>query len=60
MQDTVGTALTSEQDRLTTIVRRHLQHSDRETLNLLLEDSEGLYEITQLKAEGLGTHGTAT
>ncbi len=51
LQDTVGRALTSEQDRLTTLVRHHLQHSDREALNLLLSDSEGLYEVTQLKRE---------
>ena len=51
MQDTVGQALTSEQDRLTTLVRHHLQNPDRETLNLLLSDSQGLYEITLLKRE---------
>jgi hypothetical protein len=51
MQDTVGKALTSEQARLTTIVRHHLQIPDREALNFLLADSEGLYEITQLKRE---------
>ncbi len=60
MQNIGGKALTSEQDRLTTLVRHHLQDPDRETLNLLLSDSQGLYEITLLKAEGLGTHGTAT
>ena len=51
MQDIVGQALTSEQDRLTTLVRHHLQNPDRETLNLLLSDSQGLYEITLLKRE---------
>jgi len=61
MQDTVGKALTSEQARLTTIVRHHLQTTDREALNLLLADSEGRLfsakfslksnEITQLKRE---------
>ncbi len=60
MQDTVGQALTYEQKRLTTIVGNHLKPSDVETLRSLLDNSEGLYEITQLKAEGLGTHGTAT
>ena len=51
MQDTVGNALTYEQNRLTSIVRNHLQDSDREALKSLLEDSAGLYEITQLKRE---------
>jgi hypothetical protein len=51
MQDTVGQALTSEQARLTTIVCHHLQNPDREALNLLLSDSQGLYEITLLKRE---------
>jgi len=51
LQDTVGRALTSEQDRLTTLVRHHLQDPDKETLNLLLSDSQGLYEITLLKRE---------
>ncbi len=53
MQDTVGKALTSEQDRLTTVVRNYLNDSDIEDLKCLLEDSPGLYEITQLSAEGL-------
>ena len=60
MQETVGQALTYEQKRLTTIVGNHLTSSDLEALSSLLDNSEGLYEITQLKAEGLGTHGTAT
>ena len=51
MQDTVGQALTHEQDRLTTILSQYLSSSDAENLNRLLEDSPGLYEITQLKRE---------
>ena len=51
MQDTVGKALTCEQNRLTTIVRHHLKHADIEALKRLLKDSAGLYEITQLKHE---------
>ena len=51
MQDTIGKALTDEQERLTNIVRNHLNDSDIEDLNRLLEDSTGLYEITQLKRE---------
>ena len=51
MQNTIGKALTDEQERLTNIVRKHLMPSDVENLNCLLEDSTGLYEITQLKRE---------
>jgi hypothetical protein len=51
MQDTVGQALTHEQERLTTILSQYLSPSDVENLNRLLEDSPGLYEITQLKRE---------
>lgn len=52
MQDTIGKALTYEQERLTTIVRNSLNDSDIiEDLKRLLEDSPGLYEITQLKRE---------
>lgn len=45
MQDTVGQALTYEQECLTTIVSNYLSHSDREDLNRLLEDETVLYEI---------------
>lgn len=51
MQDTVGQALTHEQERLTTIASHYLGPSDIVNLNRLLEDSPGLYEITQLKRE---------
>lgn len=51
MQDTIGEALTQEQNRLTALIRNHLQDSDRQALHLLLEDSSGLYEITHLKHE---------
>jgi hypothetical protein len=47
MQDTVGQALTHEQERLTTILSQYLSASDVANLNRLLEDSPGLYEITQ-------------
>lgn len=49
MQDTIGKALQDEQKRLTNIVRNHLDTFDIEALKRLLEDSPGLYEITQLK-----------
>ncbi|ETW95400.1 MAG: transposase [Candidatus Entotheonella factor] len=51
MQDIIGQALTYEQDRLATILSRYLSRSDKQRLNELLEDSAGLYEITQLKRE---------
>ena len=49
LQDTVGKALTYEQNRLISIVRHHLTSSDIEALKSLLSDSQGLYEITLLK-----------
>lgn len=51
MQDTIGQALTYEQDRLTTVVRQHLHSTERERLNRLLDDTPGRYEITHLKHE---------
>jgi len=51
MQDTVGQALTYEQQRLTTILSQYLDQSAVANLNRLLQDSPGLYEITQLKRE---------
>lgn len=51
MQDLIGHALTHEQERLATIVSRFLSSADKQRLHQLLEDSAGLYEITQLKHE---------
>lgn len=51
MQDTVGAAISSEQNRLASILRTELQPSAVEALNNLLDDSEGLHEITLLKRE---------
>lgn len=51
MQDTVGKAITFEQNRLTAMMHQHLERSDVEALKQLLENSRGLYEITQLKRE---------
>ena len=51
MQDTVGQALTHEQDRLSSILSQYLSASDVANLHRLVEDSPGLYEITQLKRE---------
>jgi len=51
MQETVGKAINYEQNRLITIMKNQLKQSDLENLKKLLTDSEGLYEITQLKHE---------
>jgi hypothetical protein len=51
MQDTVGKALTAEQNRLTAMLRRYLGPSETHALKALLEDAQGLYEITRLKRE---------
>jgi TnpA family transposase len=51
MQDIVSRALTSEHNRLTKIIHARLQTSETEAFEKVLEDSPGLYEITQLKQE---------
>src|SRR5699024_11401686 len=51
IQETIGRAITLEQNRLTSVMRQYLRPSDSEDLRLLLEDSHGLYEITRLKRE---------
>ncbi len=51
LQDMVGAALTFEQNRLAEIMRRRLSPSDREAIRNLLNDSEGLHEITRLKRD---------
>ena len=51
MQDTVSQALTHEQERLAAVVSNRLNRYHREELDRLLEDSPGLYEITQLRRE---------
>jgi TnpA family transposase len=51
MQDTVGKALTCEQNRLTALLHHYLGPSETRALKVLLEDAPGLYEITRLKRE---------
>ena len=51
LQDVVTHALAEEQTRLTTHLRHQLKPFDIEALQRLLADTEGLYEITQLKRE---------
>lgn len=52
MQETVvGKALTYENNRLIMMMRNHLKKPEIEAIKQLLEDSQGLYEITQLKHE---------
>jgi TnpA family transposase len=51
LQDTISQALICEQTRLTDVLRQHLTTIDIEALQQLLDDTPGLYEITQLKQE---------
>jgi TnpA family transposase len=51
MQDTVGKALTWEQHRLTRLVQQHLAPADITALQRLLDETPGLYEVTQLRRE---------
>ncbi len=51
MRDMVGKTITYEQTRLATIMKNHLKQAEIKTLKQLLEDSSGLYEVTQLKHE---------
>jgi TnpA family transposase len=51
MQETVSRALTDEQERLITLVRDQLRPFDIAALKGLMADTQGLYEITQLKRE---------
>ncbi|MFT9598937.1 Tn3 family transposase [Mesobacillus sp.] len=51
MQETIGKAINHEQHRLIDMMKNHLKQPDIEFLKRLLEDSQGLYEITQLKRE---------
>jgi len=54
LQDMVSGALTFEQQRLTGILRRHITPADCEALRRLLEDADGLHEITRLKRDPKG------
>lgn len=51
LQDMVSGALTFEQRRLTGILRRQITPSDQEALRRLLQDLDGLHEITRLKRD---------
>ena len=51
MQDIIGNALTYEQNRLRRVVDAQLTDNDIIALKALLDDSQGLYEITLLKRE---------
>lgn len=51
LQELIGQALTAEQQRLSTIVRTHLQPTDITAFQRLLDDAPGLYALTQLKHE---------
>ena len=51
MQDIVGRALVQEQRRLASIVDNHIDPSAQSALDRLLEDTQGLHEITLLKRD---------
>jgi len=51
LQETISQVLMDEQKRLTDILRQHLATTDIKVLQQLLDDTPGLYEITQLKQE---------
>ena len=51
LQDVVGQAIDTEQDRLVLRVKQQLSQTDTAALNQLIENAPGLYEITQLKRE---------
>lgn len=51
LQETVGKALTFEQNRMVDILRNHLTASNTDHLDALLENTSGLHEITCLKKE---------
>jgi hypothetical protein len=50
-EDIVGKAIVYEQNRLATIVKNNLEETYINDLKLLLDDSDGLYMITQIKHE---------
>ncbi len=51
MQDLIGNALVYEQNRLMEVVNTRLQEPECTALKSLLNDTQGLYEITLLKRE---------
>ena len=51
LQDVVGQAIDTEQNRLVLRVKRQLSQTATAALNQLIENAPGLYEITQLKRE---------
>jgi TnpA family transposase len=51
LQDLVGKALTHEQNRMGEILREQLKPSEIQDLNALLDDTSGLYAITQLRRD---------
>lgn len=49
LQDIVSQALTTEEQRLTTILQAQLTVADRRALDRLFDDTQGLYTLTRLK-----------
>jgi hypothetical protein len=51
MQKIVGSALTFEQNRLTSVLQRNLSEAEKGALDGLLENAQGLHDVTQLKRQ---------
>ena len=51
LQEIVGQSLVREQNRLTELLKKALSSSQIKKLDILLDSSDGLYELTQLKRE---------
>lgn len=51
MQETVGQAMIKEHNRLLDATKKHLTFTTIDSLQALLDNTQGLYEITQLKRE---------
>ena len=51
LQDIIGRALNSENARLTGLLETRLTQDDLKTLQQLLDDSDGLHKITQLRRQ---------
>lgn len=51
MQDTVGDAISMEEERLNGLALRYLSDEDRTAVRELLTNPRGMYELTQLKRE---------
>jgi hypothetical protein len=53
LQELIGHALTAESQRLSTIVRTHLQPMDIAAFQRLLDDTPGLYALVRRPVGGI-------